>query len=236
MLFELKNGKTANVNMNFQCLLFDLDGTLVNSRADLSTSVNLALAEMGLATLPEEPVMQYVGEGIRVLIERSLAASLGSRPEEQRVDLAIEIYRRHYGAHLLDTTRPYPEVKATLEHFSSLPKAVVTNKPYGFTIDLLKGLGLETHFAAILGGDSLAERKPSPAPLLEAARRCDRKAQDCLMIGDSRIDIEAGAAAGMDTCGFVSGFRGRLELEKAGADFLIERFSELIAIVDVPGK
>jgi phosphoglycolate phosphatase len=100
-------------------------------------------------------------------------------------------------------------------------------------VTLLAGIGLRGHFAAILGGDSLPERKPSPQMLLEAARRCSAEPSRSLMIGDSRVDVAAGKAAGMETCGYVSGFRGRPELVDAGADYLIERFSELSLLVGV---
>jgi len=217
--------------MAYRCLLFDLDGTLIDSRADLIGSINLMLAELGLTPLADDRVVEFVGEGVRLLVERALFAAYNRESDEAHVDHALEVYRRHYRAHLLDRTRVYPEVEETLEHFALWPKAVVTNKPYEFTIAVLRGLGLERYFTAVLGGDSLAERKPSPEPLLEAARRCGHPPAECLMIGDSRVDIEAGRAAGMKTCGYVSGFRGREELESAGADALIERFSELRSVV-----
>jgi phosphoglycolate phosphatase len=213
--------------MKFRCLLFDLDGTLVDSRADLVTSVNLMLAEFGFAPLRAAQVIQFVGEGMRLLIERSLRASLAREPEEALIRRALEVYGGKYRAHLLDETRPYPEVEATLAALAHWPKAVVTNKPHEFTMTILAALDLQRHFTAVIGGDSTSERKPSPVPLLTAAERCERAAAECLMIGDTRVDMLAGQAAGMKTCGFVGGFRGRDELVAAHADFLIERFSEL---------
>ncbi len=218
--------------MNYNCLLFDLDGTLVNSRYDLVNSVNLMLTDFGLEPIADHGVLGFVGEGIELLIERSLAFALGNQPASDAVREALLVYRSHYSVHLLDTTRTNPEVEATLHHFSNLPKAVVTNKPLGLTRKLLEGLCLDRHFTAIIGGDSLSQRKPSAEPLLEAARVCREPAEKCLMIGDSRIDIEAGRAAGIDTCGYVPGFRGRAELEAAGADLLIDCFSELREVVE----
>jgi phosphoglycolate phosphatase len=213
--------------MNYGCLLFDLDGTLIDSRADLTTSVNLMLEELGRAPLPGPSVVTFIGEGVRLLIARALRAAQQLEPPEAEIDRALEIFRRHYAAHLLDHTRPYPEVVETLAALRHLPKAVVTNKPQAFSQTILDRLGLRSHFAAVVGGDSLPERKPSPQPLLEAARRCQRAPAQCLMIGDSRVDVLAGRAAGMTTCGFVAGFRGRAELVEAGADLLIESFGEL---------
>lgn len=230
MPFDYGKGKIRYF-MNYRCLLFDLDGTLVDSRADLVKSVNLAIAEMGMPALEDQLVMTFVGEGIQLLIERALEAALGRAPQQNETQEALVKYRRHYREHLLDETRPYPEVESVLEYFADLPKGVVTNKPVDFSLMVLEGLGLSGHFAAIIGGDSLPRRKPSPEPALEAARLCERDPRECLLIGDSRIDIEAGRAAGMTTCGFVAGFRGRDELVKAEADVLIERFGELRDLV-----
>jgi phosphoglycolate phosphatase len=217
--------------MNYYCLLFDLDGTLVDSRADLAVSINLMLAELGRQTLPDPKVITFVGEGMRLLVERALRATQDGAPQDSEIDRAIQRYRAHYRRHLLDQTRAYPEVEETLDHLAPIPKAIVTNKPYVFTVALLDGLGLSRHFKAIFGGDSVPESKPSPRMLLEAARACQTEPSRCLMVGDSRVDVLAGRAAGMKTCGHVPGFRGRTELVEAGADFLIERFSELRGLV-----
>jgi phosphoglycolate phosphatase len=218
--------------MSYQCLLFDLDGTLVDSRADLINSVNLMLAELGRRALPDNRVLTFVGDGVRMLVERALRAGQKDPPQGQDVDRALEIFKRHYHEHLLDQTRVYPGVKQTLARLCHIPKAVVTNKSYEFTIRLLDGVGLSPYFKVVIGGDSLSERKPSPLMLFEAASRCGARASECLMVGDSRVDVEAGRAANMKTCGYVPGFRGRTELVEAGADFVIERFNELCALVD----
>ncbi len=217
--------------MKSRCLLFDLDGTLVDSRADLVTSVNLMLDELGCMPLLATQVIQFVGEGMRLLIERSLRASLAREPEEALILHALKVYGGKYREHLLDQTRPYPQVAETLEAFAHLPKAVVTNKPYEFTVTILAALDLQRHFVAVLGGDSTAERKPSPVPLFEAARLCEVAPSDCWMIGDTKVDMQAGKAAGMKTCGYVGGFRGKGELVAAHADFLIERFGELRSLL-----
>lgn len=218
--------------MSYRCLLFDLDGTLVDSRADLANSVNLMLAELGRKALPDCRVLGFVGEGARLLVERSLAATQDSAPLSSEINSALEIYKRHYGEHLLDQTRVYPEVLETLARLDGCPKAVVTNKPFDFSVALLEGIGLLPYFDVVLGGDSLPERKPSPMMPLEAARRLGVTPSACLMVGDTKFDVAAGKAAGMKTCGYIPGFRGRTELAEAGADFLIERFSELEMLVE----
>lgn len=223
---------SARKSASFDCLLFDLDGTLVNSRRDLVESVNLTLAEMLKESLGDDVVASFVGEGVSKLIERALAAASTRAPHADEVESGVELFRRHYRRHLLEHTRPYPEVAETLSYFQSLPMAVITNKPTEFTLAILEGLGLSLYFKAVLGGDSLPERKPQPQPLLAAARLCEVPAERCLMVGDSRVDVLAGKAAGVKTCGFTGGFRARSELEEAGADFLIDRFGQLREIVE----
>ena len=217
-------------------LLFDLDGTLIDSRADLVTGVNLMLGEMGWPGLSAARVIGFVGEGARLLVERSLRAVMGREPAVREIDEGLDAFRVHYRAHLLDQTRLYPGAEAALNQLRDHPKAIVTNKPYDLTIAILDGLGLRTHFPVVLGGDSLPERKPSPAMLLEAAHRCGVAPGDCRMIGDSRIDILAGQAAGMTTFGYLGGFRGRDELVEAGADVLFATFPELVARLGLPAS
>lgn len=223
---------TGVKKMSYKCLLFDLDGTLVDSRADLANSVNLMLTELGRDPLSSCRVLNFVGEGARLLVERSLSASAEIPPQPDEVDHALKIFQHHYREHLLDFTRVYPEVEETLSSLSHVPKAIVTNKPYEFSVALLEGLGMLSQFQVVLGGDSLPERKPSPMMLLEAARSIGVSPSACLMVGDTKFDVVAGQAAGMKTCGYVPGFRGRTELAEAGADFLIERFSELCVLVE----
>lgn len=217
--------------MKFRCLLFDLDGTLVDSRADITNALNLTLAELGRPSLPAETVCLFIGEGVRLLLERALRATQTTALQPAELEHALQIYHRQYHAHLLDQTRLYPEVAETLASFAALPKAIVTNKPFAFTRPLLEGLDLAKHFRIVFGGDSLPERKPAPLMLLEAARLCEIDPAECLMIGDSWIDVEAGKNAGMKTAGYVGGFRGRAELEAARVDHLLERFGELIPLV-----
>ncbi len=217
--------------MKFTCLLFDLDGTLVDSRADLAASVNLMLGELGRERLPDEAIIGFVGEGARLLVERSLSASHGlsaeTAPKDEETSAALAIFMHHYRDHLMDRTELYPGVREALDRLDGIPKAIITNKPYQFSVAILEALGLSDRFPVVIGGDSLPERKPSPLMLLEGARRCGATPAQTLMIGDSRIDIAAGRNAGMATCGFVGGFRGRDELLAAGADLLFERFEEL---------
>lgn len=210
-----------------RALLFDLDGTLVDSRRDLATALDRMLQELGLPPLGVEAVTRFVGDGARRLVERGLAvAQPDAVPEESFVTEALTRFKAHYAQCLLATTRPYPNVVAVLEDFAALPKAVVTNKPTAFSEAILQGLGLRAHFVAVIGGDALPERKPHPAPVLAGLAACGvADPADAVMIGDSPNDIRAGRAAGTRTCGVTYGFRAAHEL--AEADVVIDDLSRL---------
>ena len=132
-----------------------------------------------------------------------------------------------YENRLLDSTRLYPGVKEGLDRLYWAEFAIVTNKPEKLSRKLLEALGLGHRFRTILGGDSIPLRKPDPAPLREAMRRCGATAQETVMVGDSPGDIKAGRAAGVITCGIAGGFRGREALEAAGCDLVITSIAEL---------
>ncbi|MCD9184929.1 MAG: HAD-IA family hydrolase [Pyrinomonadaceae bacterium] len=213
--------------MKFKLLLFDLDGTLIDSRDDLADSVNLTLTEMKLENLPSETIYNFIGEGVFNLLDRSISTSVKQASTEEFTNRGVEIFSGIYDENCLVKTKLYDGVKETLEELKDFKKAVITNKPHDFSEKILDALGVLQYFQSISGGDSFPERKPSPVPLLKTAEKLGFSPAECLMIGDSRIDIEAGKNANIKTCGCVFGFRGRVELEKAKADFLIEDFTAI---------
>ncbi|MBX7174914.1 MAG: HAD-IA family hydrolase [Pyrinomonadaceae bacterium] len=217
--------------MSFTCLLFDLDGTLIDSRDDLADSVNLMLSELNLANLPSKTIYNFIGEGVFNLVNRSISASLQKESDKDFSEYGVEIFRKFYAENCLVKTKLYEGVAETLKKLSEFPKAVVTNKPHDFSVKILEGLGIAQHFSLVVGGDTFPERKPSPVPLLCAIEKLGFTSEESLMIGDSWVDIETGKNANVKTCGCVFGFRGRDELEKAGADYLIEKFSDLQSLL-----
>jgi phosphoglycolate phosphatase len=177
-------------------IIFDLDGTLIDSRADLALAVNLTRAELGLGPLPQPQVVGYVGEGVRRLLTRAL-------PEcPDQLEAALAINQRHYRAHLLDQTVLYPGVREALALFQQQgrPLMVVTNKPRAFTDLILEGLGIAGLMAAVVGGGDVAALKPDPAGLLLALERSGCAAAGSWMAGDHFTDLESGRRAGMKRC------------------------------------
>jgi phosphoglycolate phosphatase len=179
--------------MPLDTFLFDLDGTLVDSVADLATAVNLLRGELDLPPLPREAVRSYVGDGATLLVQRALPPGLYSDRQLQR-------FLQLYGDHLLEETTIYPGIRDFLETLHDRRLAVVTNKPLVLTLRLLDGLHLRRFFPVVLGGDSCRAKKPDPAPVVEALRQLLRPPESAVLIGDHHTDLRAGRAAGVRTC------------------------------------
>lgn len=213
---------------------FDLDGTLVDSRADLASAVNAVRREIDLPPLGLERVVGMVGKGARRLVRRALPEEIDGEDFERAFGRFLDLYYDR----CVDATRPYPGIEAMLAALAAfeaadepLSLAVVTNKPERHTAKVLGGLGLERRFPVVLGGDSLSERKPDPAPLLEAARRLRVPAGRLLFVGDSETDGETARRAGSPLALVTWGFGSREEL--AGFDCVLrpEAPDELVAWV-----
>ena len=180
-----------------QLIVFDLDGTLVDSKRDLAAAANALIIELGGPPLTEAAIAGMVGEGAALLVRRALAAA-GLDPEQQG---ALPRFLALYDERLLEHTRPYPGVTDALEALCERAAlAVLTNKPQAATVRLLAGLELTGYFQEVLGGDTPYGRKPSPSGLLELARRCSAPVDSTVLVGDSPVDLETARAAG---CGVV---------------------------------
>jgi phosphoglycolate phosphatase len=202
-------------------LIFDLDGTLVNTLEDIAASVNYTLARLGSPLLPLDTVRQYVGDGIEMLMSRSL----GGR--ERRLDDAVSLYKDHHRRNLVVRSALYPSVRETLEHFKSLPLAMISNKSAEFIGPLLDGLGIGRYFKLIIGADAGLPLKPAPDAVLRILSELRVRQERAAIVGDGTSDILAGRAAGVLTCAVTYGFRSEDELRKAGPDYLIHELSEL---------
>lgn len=203
--------------------LFDLDGTLIDSREDIALAVNLTRQDFGLPPISVGSVISCVGEGVRILIQRAIP----ERPDLWEEMLARQ--RTHYRDHLLDRTALYPGVQEALAALSGAgwKLAVVTNKPGAVTRPILEGLGILGYFGAVVGGGDCEALKPDPAPLRLAAERMGAalSPQDW-MVGDHFTDLEAGARAGLRRCFCRYGFG---ELRGEGYDVAVDRLDEFCA-------
>jgi phosphoglycolate phosphatase len=197
----------------YSLLIFDLDGTLIDSAPDICTALGLTLRERGLPAPDVQTTRRLVGEGQRVLIERALGWAGG---DVAQVDEVLPRFREHYSEHLCEATVLYPGVEQVLAALPR-PRAVATNKPGAWARRLVEHLGLLPSFEWVLGEDDVGARKPDPRLLLHICRLAGVRPERALMIGDSRIDLRAAEAAGMDAalCTWGYGDAETVELARA---------------------
>ncbi len=206
-------------------LLFDLDGTLADTKADLATAVNLTLRHFGVPEHPPEHIYAFVGDGVRVLLARAFE-SKGAKAFEE----ALTVFRGHYMDHLLDQTRFYPGVEKVLSHFADKKKGIVTNKPIEYTLKLIDGLGARPRFDIILGGNSTPNLKPHPEMIHRALETLSVKADSAVMIGDNVNDIQAARAAGVRSVAVGYGLGDAAVLKAAGPDFFCEKMEDVMGL------
>lgn len=209
--------------------LFDLDGTLIDSVADIATAVNELRARYHLPPLETASVAQFVGHGVDRLV-----TDVTGIPDQLEHERAVRFYRSSYDRHCLEHTRPYPGVEETLpllRHAGGSRHAlgVISNKPEDFSVRILRALGLLEHLDLVVGGDTVCPKKPDPAPLFFAMRRLHAEPAGAWMIGDSPGDLQAGKAAGCRTVACTWGLRPRDVLEREHPDRIIDRFTDLPA-------
>jgi phosphoglycolate phosphatase len=203
-------------------LVFDLDGTLVDSKQDLALSINAMRREMGLAPMPLDLIGSYIGNGVKELVRRSL----GEQATGESVERGLAFFLQYYHDHMLDNTTPYPGVAQALEELHTHKLAVLTNKPVNFSREMLTRLGFAPHFSYIYGGNSFAQKKPDPMGLNKLMEDLRVSTRQTLMVGDSDTDVLTGRNAGVWTCGVTYGF-GAPTLEKVSPDLLIDNMGEL---------
>ena len=217
-------------------IVWDLDGTLVDSAPDLATALNNVLDMRGFFTLSTSEVRKMIGNGVPKLVERGFNA-VGVRPDASQLDILVELFSTQYRACATDNTRPYPGVVEALQeiHSMNVPMGVCTNKPEAFTRQILEGLGLAGFFSCVIGGDSTSARKPDPEPVLACIRGLVAEPAKSLMLGDSVHDIHAAHAAGV-TVGVVPwGYRSA-PVEELGADFILYDLEGLAGLIRDAGQ
>jgi len=205
-------------------LIFDLDGTLIDSRLDLANAVNAARLHMGMEPLSNERVYSYVGNGAPVLIRRAL----GEQATEAEVQEGLEFFLEYYREHDLDYTTLYPGVKESLDRLRAAGKqmAVLTNKPLRMSQHIVEGLGVAAHFLKVYGGNSFEFKKPNPIGIRTLMDITSVGPDRTMMVGDSSVDVETARNAGVRCCGVTYGFQPETLADPA-PDLMVDRMEEL---------
>jgi phosphoglycolate phosphatase len=211
-----------------ELVIFDLDGTLVDSSVDLANSVNATRAHLGLPPMEHAMVYSYVGNGAPVLIRKAL----GPEYPDDVVASALEYFLQHYRAHMLDNTVLYPGVRQVLDQFRTqgISMAVLTNKPVGVSQAIVEGLGLHEHFRSVYGGNSFEQKKPHPVGIETLMAENGAARERTLMVGDSAVDVQTARNARVTACGVTWGFQPET-FTGYPPDFLVDTAEELAARV-----
>lgn len=207
---------------NTEALLFDLDGTLIDSKKDLANAANAARAAIGKPPLPIEEIQKDIGLGVSNLVQKTVKTE-----NKALLALAMNAFNSFYADHLLDHTRAYEGIEGILTALSPSRMAVVTNKAKPFVQAILKGLGMERFFMKVVTPEDAGSKKPDPAPILCALRHLNVPPERALVIGDSRYDIESGKRAGVKTLAVMWGFGTPEEIKNASPDGVITTPKEL---------
>lgn len=214
--------KAAGRFREVRALIFDLDGTLIDSKLDLAISVNAAREHLGLEPLGHEQIFGYVGHGAPTLIRRSL----GEDATDEKVERALRYFLDYYRAHMLDNTVTYPGVREGLEMLAGRPMAVLTNKPVRFSQEILDGLGIAPCFQYVYGGNSFERKKPDPMGVEVLLRDFQIEPRQAMIIGDSEIDVQTARNAGTWACGVTYGL-GSAGMRDCPPDVLLDSLIEL---------
>jgi phosphoglycolate phosphatase len=211
-------------------VLLDLDGTLLDTAADLTTAANRTLAELGRPEVDEAQVRDWIGDGVRALVASFMEATGGQQ------EGAYERFLAHYGDCFSEQSHPYDGVVATLQNLQAMavPLAVITNKAAAFTEPLLEATGLAPYLDCVVSGDTLPEKKPDPAPVRYAARQLGVSPEQSVFVGDSANDVAAGHAAGCSVICVAYGYNRGVPPAELGAERVIETFDELPACLVLP--
>ncbi|HEX4167480.1 MAG TPA: HAD hydrolase-like protein [Bryobacteraceae bacterium] len=208
-------------------LIFDLDGTLIDSSEDLAISTNAARARFGLPPLSQEIVNSYVGNGAAVLVRKAM----GPDASEASVAEALAYFLKFYRAHALEHTRLYGGMREAVTQLAQEHQlAVLTNKPQKISFDILASLKLETCFLCVIGGDTLAVKKPDPLGIVTLMEHAGAGADRTLMVGDSSVDISTARNASVRSCGVLWGFQPET-FEMMAPDFLVDKPGELVRLI-----
>jgi len=210
-----------------QVIVFDLDGTLIDSKSDLVQAVNATRRHMNFEPLPDEVVSSYVGEGMQKLIERAMGEGIGSEQIQEAMDFFLGYYREH----MLDYTVTYPGVREGLAALEAFPLAVLTNKPVKFSEAILEGLGLSSLFRRVYGGNSFERKKPDPTGMNALLDEFRVRPSQAMLVGDSIIDVQTARNAGTWVAGVTYGLASS-GLGAVPPDVLLDSIAQLPPLLD----
>lgn len=213
---------------DIRALIFDLDGTLIDSKLDLALAVNAALAELRRDPLPDEQIFSYVGRGAPTLI----AQALGDGASQQECAAGLEFFIKYYSAHKLDNTVLYPGVRETLDALKGMPLAVYTNKPVRVSRSIVEELGIADYFRLVHGGNSFERKKPDPMGVESILREFGAAPTQAMFVGDSEVDVQTARNAGTWVCGVTYGF-GSHRLAEYPPDLLVDNLTEMVPHLSV---
>ena len=207
-------------------IIFDLDGTLIDSVTDIIAAGNFTLRELGLREKNPEQIASYVGHG-----RDSLVRGLIGRRHIGKLSKAVSLFRGYYSDHCLDNAVLYPGVSATLHHFSSKTLVIVSNRIYNSVIKMLVGVGIKNYFSKIIGGDDADCLKPSACPIDKVLAELNGSRKTAIMVGDTDVDVIAGKNAGILTCAVTYGIGSKEKLKKTKPNYFIDNIVKLQKII-----
>jgi phosphoglycolate phosphatase len=216
-----------------RCLIFDLDGTLIDSKLDLALSVNATLKYIGQPALEHQTIYGYVGNGAQLLIQRAL----GENPDPAIVEKGLAHFLSYYREHMLDNTVAYPGVREGLDLLGRQRQsmAVLTNKPVRFSNWILEGLGMSRYFRYVYGGNSFEKKKPDPMGVEVLLRDLEAAKGEAMMVGDSDVDVRTARNSGIWACGVSYGI-GTDGMRAVPPDLMVDSLIELHERLGEPGR
>lgn len=219
------------LKVNYQAVLFDLDGTLVDSLPDIIASVRLTEIELGLAGCSDADICHWIGNGAKVLIRRVLTGDMDSIPNDAALEKTFAVFMRHYAVQGIKLTRLFPGAEQVLQalKYQGMPMALVTNKPKAITLDLIKKLNIQHYFDVVLGGGDVVNPKPHGEMLITAAEQLGVAVKDCLMVGDSSNDVQAARNADMPVVAVRGGYNHGEPIELSEPDGVFDSLADIFS-------
>lgn len=214
-----------NTQEPFELVIFDFDGTLIDSKYDIASAVNLTLEDLGLPSRSQEEIFGFVGDGVKRLLQLSVGEN-----NHERYGEALRVFREHYLMHCLDTTEFYPGLDQVFSRLNGCRKAIATNKSLEYTLRIVEGLGAMDWFAAIESPTDTSDLKPDPGMLLRILEKLNLSPERAVLVGDSTNDVRAAQAAGMRACAVGYGYGKREKVLALNPDFYCESPEDILKI------